>query len=238
MENLLAEKNHRPFDYPDGPWAYYQEWNQVLFLHWKIPVEILRKFVPPKLHVDTYNGDAYVSLVAFTMQKVRPRILPAIKFISDFGEVNLRTYIDTANKKGVYFLNIESEKTLSTLIAKTLSGLPYEKSDIQKSNTFYKNRNKKKGFYLETEFEPKGQITNKTELDKWLTERYCLYLEEGGNIYRYDIHHREWELRDAEMKQLNFQYRIGDFELNASPDLIHYSNGVQVLAWKRTKLFL
>ncbi|MBS3913377.1 MAG: DUF2071 domain-containing protein [Bacteroidetes bacterium] len=238
LDELLAEKKHRPFDYPYEPWAYYQEWNKVLFLHWKLPVETLRKLVPSKLILDTFHGDAYVSLVAFTMQKARPEYLPAIKCISDFGELNIRTYVEMENKKGVYFLNIEAEKTLSALLAKTMSGLPYEKSDIQKSGFLYKNHNKKKGFYLETEFEPKDQITNKSELDKWLTERYCLYLEDGDGIFRYDIHHREWDLQNVEIKQLKLHYRIGDMELTNSPNFVHYSKGVQVLAWKRTRLFL
>lgn len=75
----------------------------------------IRDLVPSKLKIDTFDGNAYVSLVAFTMEKIRPRYLPAIKFISCFDEINLRTYIDNDNKKGVYFLNIEAGKLLSSL---------------------------------------------------------------------------------------------------------------------------
>ncbi len=130
IDDILSETKHRSFNYPKNKWRYYQEWNNALFLHWKVPFDALRNLVPQDLNLDTYDGEVYVSLVAFTMQKIRPRNLPAIKFISDFDEINVRTYIDNNNKKGVYFLNIEAEKQLSAFIAKTLSGLPYEKSNI------------------------------------------------------------------------------------------------------------
>lgn len=49
---------------------YYQEWNDTLFLHYKVPLEVVRKLVPKGLDIDMYEGDVWVSLVAFTMDKV------------------------------------------------------------------------------------------------------------------------------------------------------------------------
>lgn len=236
IDNILSDTKHRPFSLPPGGWTYYQEWNKALFLHWKVPYDALRKFVPKKLNIDTFNGDAYISLVAFFMQKIRPRNLPAIKFISDFVEINIRTYIDNDNKKGVYFLNIEAEKYFSSFIAKKLSGLPYRKSNIQRTDKNYKSSNIPKNFHLDAEFEVKEQLTKKTELDNWLTERYCLYLDKKETIYRYDIHHKEWNLKNVDIKRLNLNYKIGDLNLSNKPDLTHYSDGVKVIAWKRTKI--
>ena len=103
ISDILADTSHRPFELPAGEWKYYQEWNCALFLHWTIPFEILRKFVPDQLHIDSYEGKCYVSLVAFTMEKMRPKYLPAIQLLSDFHEINLRTYIDNDNKKVFIF---------------------------------------------------------------------------------------------------------------------------------------
>src|SRR3978361_939257 len=118
ISNILSTTSHRPFELPIGKWKYYQEWNNTLFLHWAIPFDILRKHVPEGLNIDSYNGKYYISLVAFTMQKIRPKYLPSVSFISDFHEINLRTYVDSGSKKGVYFLNIEAEKYLSVFVAK------------------------------------------------------------------------------------------------------------------------
>lgn len=233
---LLQQTNHRPFELPKGKWAYYQEWNNALFLHWKIPAEVLQELIPEKLKLDIFNGEAYVSLVAFTMQKIRPKNLPPVKFISDFDEINLRTYIDVDSKKGVYFLNIEGAKTLSVFIAKALSGLPYEKSLVQRSKGKYKSTNHLKKFHLDTTFEVKEPLTYKTELDLWLTERYCLYLEKNDKLFRYDIHHKEWDIKMVEISQLDINYSIGNLNLNGNPNYVHYSDGVEVIAWSKEKL--
>lgn len=155
-------------------------------------------------------------------------------FISDFHEINLRTYIDNDDKKGVYFLNIEAEKRLSSFIARSLSGLPYEKANIKRTNNTYKSSNYKKGFHLDTEYEVKNQLENKTDLDSWLTERYCLYLDKRNKLYHYTIHHKEWTIHKVELKRINLRYKAGDMNLSDTPPaLAHYSDGVKVLAWKK-----
>ena len=236
ISSILSNTSHRPFELPGEPWKYYQEWNNTLFLHWKIPFDTLRKHVPERLNLDCFEGNYYVSLVAFTMQKIRPKGFPSLRIISDFHEINLRTYIDNDNKKGVYFLNIEAGKHLSAFIAKKLSGLPYEKSNIKRTNKSYSSINSHKHFHFNVEFEIKKNIQHKTSLDKWLTERYCLYLDNNGELGRYDVHHKEWELKEVEIKRLDLNYKIGDINLSdRQPDLVHYSDGVNVIAWKKKK---
>lgn len=237
IPNLLSEIHHRPFALPTGSWQYYQEWNNALFLHWKIPFDELRKSVPERLELDTFEGEAYISLVAFQMQKIRPKHLPAVKFISDFEEINLRTYVINDGKAGVYFLNIEAEKYLSAFVARKLSGLPYEKSNIFRKGNRFSSQNTFKKFHLEAEFEAKEKLETKTGLDHWLTERYCLYLEDRNQLFRFDIHHKEWEIRNVEIKKLSLSYELkNNYLINSHPDLIHYSEGVKVLAWSKVRI--
>ena len=237
IDEILKEVSHRPFEIPKGNWRYYQEWNRALFLHWTVPFELLRKCVPFNLNLDTFDGNCYISLVAFTMEKIRPKFLPSVGCISDFDEINVRTYIDNDGKKGVYFLNIEAGKTISAFIAKAVSGLPYEKAKINRTEKSYYSNNFKKGFKLTSEFEIKEIVSDKTELDKWLTERYCLYLDQENELYRYDIHHKEWEIKKVNIKSLVVNYKIGEIDLhNQQPNLTHYSEGIKVIAWKREKI--
>ncbi len=170
------------------------------------------------------------------MEKIRHRYLPSIRFISDFAEINIRTYIDIAGRKGVYTLNIEAEKTLSTFVARMVSGLPYEKANIGRTGQKFISTNAKKNFRLNAEFEILNKIEKKTALDQWLTERYGLYLDIDHELYRYDIHHKEWELKKISLNKLNLKYHIGDIKLTELPNLSHYSNGVKVIAWKRQKI--
>ncbi len=233
IDHLLSQTAHRPFALPAGRWCYYQEWNRALFLHWRVPSEVLRPLVPPGLHIDTIEGHAYVSLVAFTMEGIRPRGLPGAGFVSDFDEINVRTYVAHGGRHGVYFLSIEAGKLLSTWLARVLSGLPYQKADICRTDNSYRSVQYGKGFHFNVTFETGKPIRFKTGLDLWLTERYCLYLDRRKNLFRYDIHHQEWPIQSVDLSMLAIDYRISGVQLYGAPDALHYAEGVQVLAWPR-----
>lgn len=236
IQEILSDNKHRPFEMPKGGWIYYQEWNRALFLHWEVPYEALRKLVPKDLELDSFEGKYYVSVVVFTMEKIRPRYLPSLSYISNFEEINVRTYVEKKGKKGVYFLNIEAEKWLSAFVAKSLSGLPYEKANIKRFENQCFSINKSKNFHLEVDFQVGETITDKIDLDIWLTERYCLFLDIGKNLYRYDIHHKEWEIKNLIINNLDINYQIGDCIFNHKPNLWHYSDGIKVVSWKREKI--
>lgn len=240
INDIILHTSHRPWALPNGKWAYYQEWNRVLFMHWKVPANDLQQLLPANLTLDTHNNTAWISLVPFTMEKIRPNGIPAFTPISNFHEINVRTYVIADNNPGVYFLNIEASKYLSARIAKALSGLPYEQAKMERQYTHvgfgYTSLNKRKGFELSASFDVGEHIEEKSVLDFWLTERYCLYLDTRGSLYRYDIHHRPWNLRRTDIHSLKINYQIGNISLNRLPDLAHYSEGVQVIAWKREKV--
>ena len=109
IKQILAETKHRGWNDPTKRWKYYQEWNRALFFHYKIDKEILRELVPKDLEIDEINDSDWVSIIAFTMEKIRPRFLPALSPTSDFDEINLRTYLTKNGKSGVYFSSIRDQ---------------------------------------------------------------------------------------------------------------------------------
>lgn len=238
---LLRQTLHRPWPVPERRWVWYQEWNRALFLHWKVPASLIRPFVPEQLQVDLYDDSAWVSLVPFTMERIRPRGLPSLPIISNFHEVNLRTYVTDGAKPGVYFLNIQAANALSAWIAKTVSGLPYEVAQIYRidhePNFLYEVLNQRTAMKLSIEYQIGQNIQSKSQLDRWLTERYCLYLSNHKKLSRYEIHHDEWPLSEVQIKNLDLNYSVGRFQLSSvPPDRVHYSPGIKVLAWPREKL--
>jgi len=236
-QKLFKCVDHRPWALPKENWTYYQEWNEAIFLHAKIPLDVLRKWVPQQLIIDTFEGHCYVSLVAFTMEKIQPKYLPALSFISDFHEINLRTYVTLGDKSGVYFLSIEAQKSLSVWVAKSLSGLPYEKSNIVRTQKYYQSVNPTKEKKLEIDFEIKNLITEKKPFDYWVTERYCLYVIKGKYLYRYEIHHKEWELYNISSSMVQLSYTLGNYNLDEHMiESMHYSPGVEVISWSKNKV--
>jgi uncharacterized protein YqjF (DUF2071 family) len=193
--------------------------------------------IPKGLPLDTFNGEGWISLVAFTMERTKPRYLPSISAISNFHEVNVRTYVNKDNKSGVYFLSIEAEKRISCFVAKLLSGLPYTKSRMAfqtKSNPRkYSSTNTNNDFQLDINFSVGESIAEKSDLHTWLTERYCLYLDQGQKVFRCQTHHKPWALNEVKISDINTQYKIGNISLHRKPDLAHFSRGVKVVAWRR-----
>lgn len=86
IQKILENSTHRPWELPDERWKFYQEWNRAIFLHWKVDFQELRNFVPKELEIDLFEGNAWVSVVAFTMEKIRPKNFPHFAPISNFDE--------------------------------------------------------------------------------------------------------------------------------------------------------
>ncbi len=208
-DEIISCVDHRPWSLPPGHWSYYQEWNRTLFLHWRVPASALRPLVPRQLDLDDYSGETWISLVAFTMERIRPRSLPAISYLSNFNEINLRTYVKSERKSGVYFLSIEAGKPMSAYTAKLLSGLPYEQASMSRHHDVvqrYVSRNRKRKFHLDASFEISAEEPAKSDLDLFLTEKYCLYMARLGRLFQYDIHHKPWNLREVTHIDLRVDY--------------------------------
>jgi len=233
IKNILGTHGHRPWGLPNGNWQYYQEWNKVVFLHWQVDLGELRQLVPLDLSIDLYNNKPWVSVVAFTMEKIRLKNLPAFPPISNFDEINIRTYVRYNRKAGVYFLSIEGGTKLSCQIAKSLSGLPYQYSRIKRDNRTYHSSNPIYKDSLELAYEVGRQVREKTGLDLWLTERYALFQDTKAAINEFDIHHIEWPIFEANLKEIQIAYPRFKNLLNGPPNKTHYSNGVQVVAWDK-----
>src|SRR5262249_44808278 len=110
---------------PRGRWIWSQRWLNLLFAYWAVPLEKLHACVPPGLDIETSDGSAWASAVAFQMVNVRTRFLAPIIPVSTFLQLNLRTYVCAAAKPGVYFLSIHGSKSLAVRVARLLSPLPY-----------------------------------------------------------------------------------------------------------------
>lgn len=126
-EDMLADRGE-PF--------FLADWERTLMLHYEVDPEILQPYVPFEL--DTWNGKAYVSLVAFTMRGLAPRRggkASALFFqpIATHEFLNVRTYVKHRGESGIYFLAEWLPNRLSVLMGRPVFGLPYRlgKHDYQ-----------------------------------------------------------------------------------------------------------
>src|SRR5437016_4346568 len=110
-----------------GEPLFYADWLRAVFIHYEADPEALQREVPFELDLD--DGMAYVSLVAFTMRDMRPRIggrLAAwlLKPISTHEFLNARTYVRHGDETGIYFLAEWLSNPLSVLLGPVTFGLP------------------------------------------------------------------------------------------------------------------
>src|SRR5258708_3228276 len=111
-----------------GEPLFYADWLRAVFIHYEADPEALQREVPFELDLD--DGRAYVSLVAFTMRDMRPRIggrLAAwlLKPIATHEFLNVRTYVRHGGETGIYFLAEWLSNPLSVWLGPLTFGLPY-----------------------------------------------------------------------------------------------------------------
>lgn len=234
-QEILNHSKHRPWKAPNQNWQIYQEWNRAIFLHWQVDLNELKKYVPHEIEIDLFEGKPWVSLVAFTMEKIRPRYLPYFPPISNFDEINIRTYVKSKNKTGVYFLSIEGGKKISCKVSKLISELPYRFSKIKRISNQYLSSNAEFEDEFNIDFSVGKKMEDKSKLDIWLTERYALFQDTKTSINEFEIHHLEWEIKELEVKKLKVNYPRFEKLINEKPDKIQYSDGVKVLTWGKKK---
>ena len=78
-------------------------------------------------------------------------------------------------------------------------------------------------------------MKEKTELDKWLTERYALFQDSDDSINEFEIHHLEWTIDEIDFKKLEIDYPRFKKLINENPNKSQYSKGVKVIAWGMNK---
>ncbi|MFM8288070.1 MAG: YqjF family protein [Planctomycetaceae bacterium] len=114
---------------PAGRLAGYQCWNQLLFLHWRVPAALVAPLLPAELTLDTWEGDAWVGLIPFSMAGVRPWWAPPVPGISNFLETNVRTYVHRQGRDpGVWFFSLEAANSLAVRLARWGWHLPYHRA--------------------------------------------------------------------------------------------------------------
>jgi len=236
IDEILASISNRQYALPEKKWKYFQQWHDTLFFHWEVPAYFLQEHIPEGIELDTFNNMAWVSLVAFEVRNMRVRNLPAMPFISNFQEINIRTYVIKDEIPGIYMFSIETDKLIEVLLTRTFIGLLYQKSKIKRSPKKLVSINKASNQRLDVTIGKTRPLMEKTSLDFWLTERHALYDICENKICRFDIHHKEWDLKNIKVSINDILYDAGKFSLTILPDKIQYAQKLEVLLWGKEKV--
>ncbi|RZD41124.1 MAG: hypothetical protein CXT70_05050 [Methanobacteriota archaeon] len=175
------------------------------------------------------------------MEKVRPHMLPWIPGISTFGETNIRTYVIKDGIPGVFFLTLEAQSRVTCFYANRRYGLTYRHAKEKVHGSLeqgyhWHSKRSKGGYSLQGSAKSTSEARQAKEksLEYFLFERYSLYTERQGLLHRGYTHHAKWWFSDGEVdiksNSLLEHYELGIEDL-LNPDLVHISEGVEVVTW-------
>jgi len=222
--NDLATNTEQPSDTPAADVGRRPDvcmsWENLLFAHWPVDAQAMRRLVPPELEVDLFDGVAWVGLVPFTMRRCAFRGIPRLPGLADFHECNVRTYVRHAGKAGVWFFSLDAATLLPVLGGRWLWNLNYVWSRFN-----VQHRDAETDYRLTRMNVPglgDGQAarlhiawragaamppSRPGTLEHFLTERYWLFTKKrtwaGIRVMAGRMHHSMWPLRRAEVLHLD-----------------------------------
>lgn len=225
---------------PGDSVVMYQQWKDLLFLHWEVAPEEVQSTLPDGLSVDLHEGKAYLGLVPFYMCEIRPRFLPTVPGISNFLEMNVRTYVhDRHGNPGVWFYSLDANQALAVALARRLFHLPYfraEMSASQNSGMIDYNCQRRSDPESVSCFRYQGGAKMETplpgSLEYFLLERYLLFAhdEAKDQLLCGQVHHTPYPVHEAEVEAFSpLALTQAGFDIGRDPP-VHaaFSPGVSV----------
>jgi uncharacterized protein len=217
-----------------------QTWERLLFAHYRVPAETLRPLVPDGLDVEEHSGSAWVGVVPFVLSALRVRGLLPLPYVSSFRELNVRTCVTRDGKPGIWFFSLDASSRLAVEAARRLYHLPYFQAEIstrRRGDEILYECSRNRGRVFSAAYRPAGPVApaQPGSLEHFLIERYCLYAEHEGALYRGEIHHRPWPLQPAETR----------IDLNTMPPVrldpteepvTHYSERIDAVLWRLERI--
>lgn len=180
-------------------------WKRVLMMHFEVDAAALQRDVPFQL--DLRDERAFVSLVAFSMCDMRPRIggrLAAWLFrpIATHDFLNVRTYVRHNDEYGIHFLAEWLSSRLAVKLGPTTFGLPYHHGRIDYEHNW--EAGKIRGEVVDSSgqgtlryraavpAESHFESCEAGSLTEWLMERYTAFNSAGRCRRFFRVWHPPW----------------------------------------------
>jgi uncharacterized protein YqjF (DUF2071 family) len=216
----------------------YQRWRRLLFLHWDLDPAVVQRSLPDGLTVDCWDGRAWLGLVPFAMEDVRPRFLPAIPRISSFPEMNVRTYVrDAHGRAGVWFYSLDCSQPLAVWAAKRFFGLAYFHATMreqlcQNGEIAYDCLRRGRHIAAHLKYRGSGEKTRAKAgtIEQFLVERYRLFARREGRLWTGKVWHEPYPLQQVEVLAWSSEplQWVGFDVAGVSPGHVIFSPGVDV----------
>ena len=192
---------------------FIADWRHVMMIHFAVDAGALQRDVPFAL--DLRNGQAFVTLVAFTMADMQPALggrLAAwlLRPIATHDFFNVRTYVRVRDEVGIHFLAEWVSNRLAVMLGPRTFALPYRHGRIM-----YQNDREKGPAHGSVEDAQTGEQfeyhvaapaadsfapCEPGSLDEWLMERYTAFNCVGRRKRFFRVWHAPWSQCTCEVR--------------------------------------
>lgn len=220
-----------------------QRWEKLAFLHWRWDSDDIQRTLPPGLYVDTFQGEAWLAIVPFLMRGIRPRFCPAVPGISNFLELNVRTYVhDEQGRPGVWFYSLDCNQPLAVWTARAFFHLPYQHARMHAAmrdneiDYTCQRRGEPNTSRFRYHLQPQAHVAEPGSLEFFLAERYLLFSKGSRDIRCGQVHHTPYPLADVKLETWDVKplLQAGFTDPSRPPDHIIGSPGVDVIVYPLT----
>src|SRR5213079_2252897 len=91
----------------------------------RVPLVAVRERVPAELEVEQHDGSAWLGITPFRLTALRARGTLPLPGFSSFLELNVRTYVRSGDRPGIWFFSLDASSRLAVEAARRTYKLPY-----------------------------------------------------------------------------------------------------------------
>src|SRR5256714_7244090 len=188
----------------------YARWDRAVFIHYEADPAALQLDVPFEL--DLRHGRAFVSIVAFTLSRMRPRIGGRLgewlfKPIATHEFLNVRTYVQHRGEPGIYFLAEWLSNPLSVRLGPRTFGLPYKFGRLIYDHARVRGEIRGMVEAREGRLTYQGDVADNSlapsepgSLTEFMIERYTAFTHRRKRSRFFRVWHSPWEQAPAEIE--------------------------------------
>lgn len=223
-------------------------WQDLLLVNYRLrgdAHQLLEKYLPPGTELDDFNGEHYVSVVAFRFHRTRMLGIPAPLY-RDFPEINLRFYarrrVGDSWRRGVVFIKEIIPCRIPAMIARSVFKENFHVHKLTREHVSnHLTYQWPQGEVLQ---EIKTKLTGNVQppepgsLDEHIIEHYWAYKRLGTNKSgEFHVSHRPWRIESCPEAEVNLDLKaIYGKELaeamDDQPVSVFYANGSRVQVTK------
>lgn len=198
-----------PRERPDRTALAEETWRDLVFLHWAVPTREVRRLLPAGLEPDLFRGIAYVGVSILEAARARPAFMP-VRVGLKFHQITVRTYVTSGGENpGVYVLSLDSSSRLFPGLVRALASVNAFHASVRREA-----RGATRGIEivrdggaagLRARWRPGrrlGELLPGT-LGFFLLERYMLYFESAGILFRMRVHHAPYRIQNARVEEID-----------------------------------